>query len=201
VIIQMAWGADNELLIKQSRQLGLKSPLNPDYYIPMASPFLDDTRPLEVVGGPAGRGLVLCGDFNLDRRHPKAKELSVVWNNLWKTWKAPYNTGLYQWPGGGWYRNLTSYYWYFQVIQKAGSTDPKKVIAAWEGDTFDAFGWKHYMRPADHQVIADRPIIEMVFPNNWDNPRCAMPGDPTWIPAVKCLPTFDKKLEGRLKKK
>ncbi|MFH1758300.1 MAG: ABC transporter substrate-binding protein, partial [Pseudomonadota bacterium] len=50
VVITMAWGADNENLIKQSRQLGLKSPLKPDYYIPMASPFLDDTRPLEVIG-------------------------------------------------------------------------------------------------------------------------------------------------------
>lgn len=199
VIIQMAWGADNENLIKQSRQLGLKSPLKPDYYIPMASPFLDDTRPLEVIGGPAGQGLVLCADYQLDRRVPNVKKLCDLWNNLWKTWKAPYNTVLYQWPNGGWYRNLSSYYWYFQVLQKAGSTDPKKVIAAWEGDTFDFFGWKHYMRPADHQVIADRPIMEMVFPNTWDNPKNAMPGDPAWISAQKCFPTFDEKLKGRVK--
>jgi branched-chain amino acid transport system substrate-binding protein len=200
VVVTMAWGADNENLIKQSRQLGLKSPLKPEYYIPMASPFLDDTRPLVVIGGPAGRGLVLCGDYQLDRRVPNVKKLCDIWNGLWKTWKAPYNTRLYQWPNGGWYRNLSSYYWYFQVLQKAGSTDPKKVIAAFEGDTFDFFGWKQYMRPADHQVIADRPIEEMVFPNTWDNPDCAMPGTPTWIPAIKCLPTFDKKLEGRMKK-
>ena len=200
VIVQMAWGADNENLIKQSRQLGLKSPLNPEYYIPMASPFLDDTRPLVVVGGPAGRGLVLCTDFELDRRVPGMKKLSDLWNKQWKTWKAPYNTRLYQWPNGGWYRNLTSYYWYFQVLQKAGSTDPKKVIAAWEGDTFNAFGWKHYMRPDDHQSIADRPIAEMVFPNTWENPDCAMPGNPTWIPAAKCMPTYDEKLKGRVKK-
>jgi len=200
VIVQMAWGADNENLIKQSRQLGLKSPLNPEYYIPMASPFLDDTRPLVTVGGPASRGLVLCTDFELDRRVPNVKRLCDIWNSLWKTWKAPYNTRLYQWPNGGWYRNLTSYYWYLQVVQKAGSTDSKKVIAAWEGDTFNFFGWKHYMRPADHQVIADRPICEMVFPNTWDNPDCAMPGDPTWIPAAKCFPTFDEKLKGRVTK-
>ena len=68
VVVTMAWGADNENLIKQSRQLGLKSPLKPDLFIPMASPFLDDTRPLEVIGGPAGRGLVLCTDFQMDRR-------------------------------------------------------------------------------------------------------------------------------------
>jgi ABC-type branched-subunit amino acid transport system substrate-binding protein len=200
VVVQMAWGADNENLIKQSRQLGLKSPLNPEYYIPMASPFLDDTRPLEVVGGPAGRGLVLCTDFQLDRRVPNVKRLCDIWNSRWKTWKAPYNTVLYQWPNGGWYRNMTAYYWYFQVLQKAGSTDPQKVIAAWEGDTFDFFGWKHYMRPADHQVIADRPICEMEFPNTWDMPKNAAAGKIAWIPALKCFPTFDEKLKGRVKK-
>jgi len=200
VVIQMAWGADNENLVKQSRQLGLKSPLKPDYYIPMASPWIDDTRPLRVIGGPAGRGLVLCSEFYLDRRPRNVKRLCDIWNGRWKTWKSPYNTELYQWPAGAWYRMLTSYYWYAQVLQKAGSTDPQKVIAAWEGDTFDFFGWKHYMRPDDHQVIADRAIAEMVFPNTWDMPDNAYMGDPTWIPAAKCLPTFDKKLEGRLKK-
>jgi hypothetical protein len=58
------------------------------------------------------------------------------------------------------------------------------------------------MRPADHQVIADRPIAEMVFPNTWDNPKSAMPVEPPiWIPNAKCFPTFDEKLKGRLSKK
>jgi ABC-type branched-subunit amino acid transport system substrate-binding protein len=200
MVVTMAWGADNENLIKQSRQMGLKSPLNPNIYLPQASVFLDDTRPLEVIGGPAGRGLVLCADFQLDRRIPKTKKLTDIWNKLWKTWKDPYNTTLYQWPNGGWYRNLTSYYWFFQVLQKAGSSDSQKIIAAWEGDTFDAFGWKHYMRPDDHQVIADRTVMEMVYPNTWDNPKNAMPGDATWIPAKDCMPPLDNKLKGRVKK-
>ncbi len=200
MVVTMAWGADNENLIKQSRQLGLKSPLKPDLFIPMASPFLDDTRPLEVIGGPAGRGLVLCTDFYLDRRVANVKKLTDTWNKLWKTWKDPYDSVLYQWPGGGWYRNLTGYYWFFQVLQKAGSTDPQKIIAAWEGDTLDFFGWKHYMRPDDHQVIADRPIAEMAFPNTWDRPTCAMVGDAAWIPAKNCMPAFDEKLKGRVKK-
>lgn len=200
VVVTMAWGADNENLIKQSRQLGLKYPLNQDLFIPMASPFLDATQPLEAIGGPAGRGLVLCTDFQLDRRLPHAKKLLDTWNSLWKTWKAPYDTRLYQWMNGGWYRNLTGYYWFFQVLEKAGSSDPKKIIAAWEGDTFDAFDWKHYMRPDDHQVIADRPIAEMEFPNTWDQPDNAAPGAPIWIPAKDCMPAFDPKLQGRAKK-
>ena len=200
VIVQMAWGADNENLIKQSRQMGLKSPLKPDLFIPMASPFLDDTRPLEVVGGPAGRGLVLCTDFTLDRRVANVKKFTDMWNKLWKTWKAPYDTPLYQWPNGGWYRNIISYYWFFQVLQKAGSTDPQKIIAAWEGDTFDFFGWKHYMRPDDHNVIADRPIAELEFPNTWNMPKNAAVGTPVWIPAKDCMPAFDEKLQGRAKK-
>jgi hypothetical protein len=166
----------------------------------MASPWLDDTRPLEVIGGPAGRALVLCTDFTLDRRNANQKKFIDMWNKLWKTWKAPYNTPLYQWPNGGWFRNIVGYYWYFQVLQKAGSLDPKKVIAAWEGDTFDFFGWKHYMRPDDHNVIADRPIAELVFPNSWDMPKNAAVGDPIWIPAKDCMPAFDEKLKGRVKK-
>ena len=200
VIIQMAWGADNENLVKQSRQLGLKSPLKPDFYIPMASPWIDDPLTLRVIGGPAGRGLILCSEFYLDRRAPNVKRLCDIWNGLWKTWKSPYNTEMIQWPIGGWYRMLTSYYWYAQVLQKAGSTDPQKVIAAWEGDTFDFFGWKHYMRPADHQVIADRAIVEMVFPNTWEMPENAFMGEPTWIPAQYCMPTFDERLKGRVSK-
>jgi len=200
VVVTMAWGADNEGLIKQSRQLGLKSPLNPNLFIPMASPFLDDTRPLEVIGGPDGRGLVLCGDFQADRRNPNCKKLLDIWNKRWKTWKAPYNTALYQWPNGGWFRNIVGYYWFFQAVQKAGSLDPKKVIAAWEGDTFDFFGVKHYMRPDDHQALADRPIEEMEFPNKWEAPNNAMPAAPNWIPAKDCMPAFDEKLRGREKK-
>ena len=198
VVVTMAWGADNENLIKQSRQLGIKSPLNPELFIPMASPFLDDTRPLEVIGGPAGRGLVLCTDFQMNRDLPAAKKLNDLWNKLWKTWKAPYDTPLYQWVNGGWYRNLTGYYWFFQALQKAGSSDQKKIIAAWEGDTFDAFGWKHYMRPDDHQVVADRPIAEMEFPNTWEQPKNAAPGKPVWIPSKDCLPAIDVKLVGRV---
>jgi ABC-type branched-subunit amino acid transport system substrate-binding protein len=201
VVIQMAWGADNTNLLKQSRQLGIKSPLKPDYYIPMASPWIDNADDLAVIGGPAGRGLILCSEFLLDRRVPNVAKLANMWNNRWKTWKSPYNTPLYQWPAGAWYRMLTSYYWYAQVLEKAGSTDVKKVIAAWEGDTFDFFGWKHYMRPADHQVIADRAIAEMEFPNTWDMPNNAFMGNPTWIPAAKCFPTFDEKLKGRVSKK
>jgi branched-chain amino acid transport system substrate-binding protein len=201
VIVTMAWGSDNEIMIKQSVQLGIKSPLNPDRFIPMASPFLDATQPLEAIGGPAGRGHVLCTDFQLDRKlRPMEKKFDEIWNKLWKTWKEPYNTPLYQHPNGGWYRNMTGYYWYFQAVQKAGSLDPKKVIAAWEGDTFDAFGWKHYMRPDDHQVIADRPIAELVFPNDWEMPKNAAAGPARWIPANDCMPAFDEKLKGRAKK-
>ncbi|MBI4766426.1 MAG: ABC transporter substrate-binding protein, partial [Deltaproteobacteria bacterium] len=99
VIVTMSWGADNENMIKQSVQLGIKSPLNPDRFIPMASPFLDATQPLEAIGGPAGIGHVLCTDFQLDRKlRPMEKKLDEMWSKLWKTWKAPYNTPLYQHP-------------------------------------------------------------------------------------------------------
>jgi branched-chain amino acid transport system substrate-binding protein len=201
VIVTFAWGADNENVIKQSRQLGLKSPLIPSYYIPICSPFLDDTRPLEVIGGPAGRGLVLCVDFYTDRRRPSIKKLTDMWNNLWKTrWSDPYNTALYQWPGSGWFRTMIAGYWYFDVLQRAGSTDPEKIIPVWEGDRCTFFGYDMYMRPDDHQSIADRPVAEMEFPNAWDQPNNAAPALPFWVPAKNCMPIYDEALKGRVKK-
>ena len=198
VIVTGAWGADNENIIKQSRQLGLKHPLAPCKYIPICSPFLDDTRPLEVIGGCAGQGLVLCVDIFTDRRIPMIADLAFTWNKLWKNWKAPYNTELYRWPGSGWFRNQHASYWYFKMIEKAGSTDPEKVIAAWEGDVYKWFGLPCWMRPDDHQNIMQRPVAEMEFPNMWDQPNNAAPGHPTWIPAKKCMPTFDPELKGRV---
>jgi branched-chain amino acid transport system substrate-binding protein len=200
VIFSMAWGADSENMIKQSRQLGLKYPLNQDLYIPIISTFLDATQPLEAIGGPAGRGLILNTDFQLDpNRRPHDKKFMDMWHERWKTWKAPYDTPLYEWPNGGWLRNTYSYYWLCQVIQKAGSLDPHKIIAAWEGDTFDAIGQKSYMRPDDHQAIAERAVCVMEFPNKWFE-KNAGPGDPTWIPAKDCMPGEDPKLVGRVKK-
>jgi len=198
VIVTGAWGADNENIIKQSRQLGLKNPLNPNMYIPVCSPFLDDTRPLEVIGGPAGVGLVLCTDIYTDRRKPMIKKLAFTWNNLWKKWKKPYNTELYRWPGSGWFRNMHASYWYFKMLAKAGSTNPEKVIAAWEGDVFKWFDLNAWMRPDDHQNIMDRPVAAMEFPNMWDQPNNAGPAHPSWIAAKNCMPTFDKKLKGRV---
>ncbi len=172
-IFSMAWGADSENMIKQTRQLGLRYPLNKDFFIPIISTFLDATQPLEAIGGPAGRGLVLNTDFQLDpKRRPNDKKFMDIWHGLWKTWKAPYNSVNHEWPNGGWLRNTVSYYWLFQVIQKAGSLDPQKIIAAWEGDTFDAIGQKQYMRPDDHQAIADRALCVLEFPNKWFDKKC-----------------------------
>lgn len=128
------------------------------------------------------------------------KKLADIWNKQWKTWKKPYNTELYRWPGSGWFRNIIGDYWYFDIIQKAGSTKPEKVISTWEGDTFTQFDLDIYMRPDDHQAIMERPVAVAEFPNMWDQPNNAQAGHPVWIPAKYCMPTFDEKLKGRVKK-
>ncbi len=89
-IFSMAWGADSENMIKQSRQLGLKSPLNKDLYIPIISTFLDATQPLEAIGGPAGRGLILNTDFQLDpKRHPNDKKFMEFGINCGRPGRPP----------------------------------------------------------------------------------------------------------------
>jgi len=202
VIVTGAWGVDNQNTIKQSRQMGLKNPLIPSRFITIVSPFTHDPRHLAAIGGPAGVGTVATLDYVLFRSRPETKKLTETWTKLWKTkWKKPYNGILYRWPSGGWMRELFSIYWYFDIIQKAGSTDPEKVIAAMEGSTFEVFGNKAYMRADDHQALFDHSVAEGEFPNTWDMPdNAAGRYEPFVVPAKYATPVYDEKLKGRAKK-
>ncbi|MFQ5853999.1 MAG: ABC transporter substrate-binding protein [Candidatus Binatia bacterium] len=199
VIVTGAWGVDNQNTIKQSRQMGLKNPLIPSRFITIISPFAGDPRHLKAIGGPAGVGIVVANDYFLYRSRPGAAKLTEIWTDLWKNkWQDPYNGILYRWPGGGWLRDLTSLYWYLDVIQRAGSTKPEKVIAAWEGAKFKLFGYELYMRPDDHQAIFDHWVSEMEFPNTWDLPdNAAARYEAFVVPAKFVMPLFDEELRGR----
>lgn len=203
VIVTGAWGVDNQNTIKQSRQMGLKSPLTPDRYIPIVSPFGLDPRHLKAIGGPAGVGIIQPNDYILYRSRPEAAKLTEIWTDLWKNkWQDPYNGILYRWPATGWLRDMISVYWYLDVVQRAGSTDPEKVIAAWEGAKLKLFGYEVFMRPDDHQAIFDHYVAEAEFPNTWDFPDNAyFPNEPFVVPAKYAMPWIDPELEGRAEKK
>ena len=53
---------------------------------------------------------------------------------------------LYKWPGGVFGDAAFGLYWLFSVMERAGSTDPEKIIAQWEGDEFETIWGVKKMR-------------------------------------------------------
>jgi len=186
VIISGNWGIDYENLLKQSRQMGM--------IIPIAGPFTDDPRPLEAVGGPNGAGVVVVQDYQPDDSIPNQAKLFSLWEPRYKTWKEPYNSVLYKWPGGSWNRDIVSHYWFFDVLQRAGSTDPEKIIKVWEGDTYAFFGEKLEMRACDHQIVLDMHTTQLEFPNKFYEKNAAIQ-KPFVVPARFCMPDIPEGLD------
>jgi len=92
------------------------------------------------------------------------------------------------------------------VIERAGSTDPEKIIKVWEGDVFQfANGQIVKMRACDHKVISELTVTELVPPDQqkqsfnippyyWDKAFSFY--GPAWkIPIEKALPWMDQRLD------
>jgi branched-chain amino acid transport system substrate-binding protein len=130
-----------------------------------------------------------------------------AWNDLWKTkWKEPWNTRLFEHGTG----NIGSYiqqtYWLLSVIERAGSTDPEKVIKVWEGDSYtNLLGNTLTMRGCDHKVIQDLYIEEFVPParqkESFNIPPffwyegASSTGPSVKVPARLVLPAMDRTLD------
>jgi ABC-type branched-subunit amino acid transport system substrate-binding protein len=178
-IITQAWSADNENLLKQSVQFGMK--------IPISSIYLDDPNPLKAIGGPAGVGLVVMQTHIPTINTPLNKKFNELWNKQWKKWPKPYDTEQYKWPSGFLGSSAISIYWLFDVMQRAATTNSEKIIKTWEGDTYQSITGPLYMRPQDHLMLGDVFFSELVFPNKWfDN--CASWGQVVAVPRALCTP-------------
>jgi ABC-type branched-subunit amino acid transport system substrate-binding protein/branched-subunit amino acid ABC-type transport system permease component len=177
VIVTGDFPPDSDNLIRQSRQLGMT--------VPLAGPFVDLPTALKAIGGPAGEGLVAVSGFNL--ASPDAQELQKSWNALWGKWKAlPYSGDLYEWPVASATIQTHSAYWLFDVLARAGSTDSEKIIQAFEGSEYEAFGHRVKMRASDHETIRDMYASELVFPNEWHEDRASW-GPADTIPAESVM--------------
>ncbi len=194
------WTPDSGNLLKQARQMGIK--------LPFANIFLNEPNELHDVGIEGTKGLV-----NIDQqdtfpafKEPGRAKLYRAWNNQWKTWKAPFNSRLYEHANS----NLGSYtmytYWLISVIERAKSTDPEKIIKVWEGDTFRyANGKVVKMRACDHKSIQDLLVSEFVEPAQqkvafnippyyWFK-GASFYGHGYMVPAAKVLPLMDQNLD------
>ena len=159
VIVTGDWDPDAGTLLKQARELGIK--------LPFAHLFMSDPNVLLPVGPSGSVGLLHIDSFLLDDETPGHHIWLHRWNDQWKRWKKPYNTPLYKWPQGGNAAAQLSLYWLLDVIRRAGSTDPEKIIKTWEGDEWTSLAGPLKMRACDHQTIMDLYATEFVYPNKW----------------------------------
>lgn len=181
VIFTGDWMPDGGNLLKQARQLGVK--------LPFANIFMDEPNSLSAVGPEGTVGLINFNQYIGDKNNKEGMAFAKVWNDLWKDkWQAPYNTLLYKWPGGTIGYALESTYWMVDVFNRAGSSDPDKVIKVWENDEYVGLnGYKLKMRDCDHVTIRDTYATEYVYPNPWFT-ECASGDKVIVIPAEKSMP-------------
>lgn len=201
VIYTGDWIPDAANLLKQARQMGIT--------LPFANIFLDEPNFLHEVGVEGTKGLVHLSQYGTDGaafKTPDEIKFYKAWNDLYKTkWQEPYKTPLWAHGTGniGSYRDQT--YWLLSVIERAGSTDPEKIIKVFEGDTYQYVNGKVLkMRACDHKAIQDLHVRVFVPPEeqkqNYNIPPyywykgCSMVGPSIKIPAEKILPLADPKL-------
>lgn len=203
VIFTGDWIPDAANLLKQARQMGIT--------LPFAHIFMDEPNFLHEVGVEGTKGLTQISQYGAENpafKTPEQIKYYKTWNDLWKTkWKtAPFNSRLFEHGTG----NIGSYieqtYWLLNVIARAQSTDPEKVIAVWEGDSYRFTNGKVLsMRACDHKAIQDLHVFEFVPPDlqkvsfnippyYWFQGTSA--GGPTFtIPAKSVLPWMDPNLD------
>jgi ABC-type branched-subunit amino acid transport system substrate-binding protein len=197
------WLPDSGNLLKQARQMGIK--------IPFANLYLDEPNMLNEIGVEGTKGLVNITHY--DKAGPYFASPGMIkyykawndgWTNRWKT--APYNSPLFEHPAGtiGYWQQQV--YWLLSVIERAGSTDPEKIIKVWEGDTYQWVNGRIVkMRICDHKAIQGFRVAEYVPPEEqkgsmnippyyWYK-NASNPGSSWEIPAGNVLPIMDRKLD------
>ena len=203
VIYTGDWVPDSNNLLKQARQMGIN--------LPIANLFMNEPNGLHDVGIEGTKGLVHVDVYDMPYQftnYPPFVKFYKAWNNQWKKWKTPpFNSPMFE------HAATTSFglygstaYWLFSAIERAGSTDPEKIIKIWEGDTYRyPNGSIVKMRACDHRAIQDFSITEFVPPDQqkismtippyyWYK-GCSLTG-PMWlVPAAKVLPSLDPALD------
>ncbi len=179
--------------------------------LPIAHIYMNDYSALYEMGVEGSKGLIHIDAFDMPNpfKTPGYVKFFNGWQRQWKTWKtAPYNSRLWEYLGsaGNASSLLMSAYWLLNVIERAQSTDPEKIIKIWEGDTYRYVNGKVVkMRACDHKAIMDLSVSEYVPP---EQQRVSMSIPPYYwfkeiaytgpiyrIPAEKILPWMDPKLE------
>ena len=156
------WIPDAANLLKQARQMGIT--------LPFAHIFLDEPNFLHEVGVEGTKGLVQLSQYGDENPAFKTPEQIKYLQDLEQPVEDQME-GALSTPGfsntapGTSAPTREQTYWLLSVIERAGSTDPEKIIKVWEGDTYQYHNGKIMkMRACDHKAIQDLHIFEFVPP-------------------------------------
>ncbi len=177
VIYTGDWLPDGMNMVVQANSLGIK--------LPIANLYADTYEGLKAIGGEAGRTMVNGNAHMITVDTPENKAFNVMWNDLWKKWGKPYDSPMYKWPFSILGECVNGFYWLFDVVERAGSTDPEKIIATWEGDEYKSITGMVKMRACDHQIIRDCFVSQFEYPNPWFDDAASY-GKPFIVPAKYC---------------
>ncbi len=200
VLYTADWMPDAENLLKQARNMGLD--------LPIANIYVTNHDSYKIVG-PEGSKDMVTGYSWMSGDTPQTKaqaKLMEAWNRQWLTWKDPYNKLLYKWPEIVIGQTISDTYWLFDVIEKAGTTDPEKIVTTWEGYEYHSMQGTRIMRAEDHQAIFPMYVGVTAYPTKEVYPGAlytegfAGLHNVTTIPMDKCTPPIPEGLKDRLKK-
>jgi branched-chain amino acid transport system substrate-binding protein len=174
-----SFASDLGQLVRQSRRQGLKAPF----------PFVTPGGPIlgEFARKEDGAGIYTTAGYSMMVDTPENKAWIAKYqrrhkfDSMWKKWPAT-DAGA----------TILGWQMFFAAVEKAGSFDPEKIIAAFEGFRYKTpVGWWH-MRKCDHQVML--PMFGMVtkagqnpyFPFPWYGPDIVQfSAEETAIPATR----------------
>ncbi|OGP48301.1 MAG: hypothetical protein A3K30_07525 [Deltaproteobacteria bacterium RBG_13_51_10] len=136
------WGPDLTLLIKQARSMGLKSPF------PFACVFGADPQTTnELKNDMIGVHLAVVYDMGI--KTPENEKMIQRYHQQHKNDKE----FSWWWPAGNSGMTICGWQMTLAAIEKAGSTDPEKIIKAFEGFSYKTPAGVWTMRACDHQVL------------------------------------------------
>jgi branched-chain amino acid transport system substrate-binding protein len=201
VIYTGDWIPDAANLLKQARQMGID--------LPVANKFVDEPNFLHEVGVEGTAGLVNVSQYGAPNpafKHEGQIKYWKAWNDLWANkWTAPYNQILYKHPQGEIGSYISQTLWLLSVVERAGSTDPEKIIKVFEGDSYQMPNGKVLtMRACDHKAFGPLHVHEFVPPAQQKESFNIEPyywfegasnvGPVFEVPAEKCMPPADPEL-------
>ena len=181
VIYTGDWKPDSENLYMTLKSLQVT--------LPVANLYADNPENFKALGA-AGKGMVNVNDYLITCDTPENKAFVAAWYKEWKHWKSPYNTIEYRYPITVLGSCTDQLYWILDVFERAGTTNPEKFIAKFEGDEYKGLTGVMKMRACDHQAIKPMYATEFEYPSKTVEIEedAASYGKAVTIPAEFCTP-------------